>query len=152
MNEFKIEFIKTMHIYLLEYFLLESNAKSSFSLLCPPLKMFRDTMYLLKEHFSLHKKIRFSMIIAKKYRPYLDIELFDSPQDINSSHDKYILNTSFLQILKLIKPYHPSIEYYIQKMEKKRLTLLQCCHKKSYEVYQIMQNYYCHHPDALWKV
>lgn len=152
MCEFKKDFIKMMHIYLLEYFLLESNAKSSYSLLCPPLKMLRDEMYILKEHFSLHNKINFSLIIAKKYKPYLDSELFYCPQEIRSSHNKYILDMSFLQIIKLIKPYHPPIEYYIQRMEKKRMTLLQCCHKKSYEIYQVMQEYYRHQPDALWKV
>ena len=92
------------------------------------------------------------MIIAKKYRPYLNTELFHSPQEIRSSHDKYILNMSFIQILKLIKPYNHSIQLYLQKMDKKKLTLLQCCHKKSYELYQVMQDYYRHQPDKLWKV
>ena len=152
MNQFNEDFVEIIQIYLLEYFLLESNAKSSYSLLCPPLKMLRDTMYLLKDHFSLHKKINFSMIIAKKYHPYLRKELFHSPQEFRPSHNKYILHISFLQILKLIKPYSPSIHLYLQRMEKKRITLLQCCYKKSYEIYQVMQKYYCRQPDALWKV
>jgi hypothetical protein len=152
MKEFKASFVKVMHIYLLEYFLLESNAKPSYSLLCPPLKMLRDIMYLLKDYFSLHKKITFSMIIAKKHQSFLDTELFQMPQDIHSTHNKYILNTSFLQLLKLIKPYHSSMESYLNNLNKKGITLLQCCHKKSHEVYQVMQNYYIHHPDALWRV
>jgi len=152
MKEFKASFVKVMHIYLLEYFLLESNAKPSYSLLCPPLKMLRDTMYLLKDYFSLHKKITFSMIIAKKHQSFLDTELFQMPQDIHSTHNKYILNTSFLQLLKLIKPYHSSMESYLNNLNKKGITLLQCCHKKSHEIYQVMQNYYIHHPDALWRV
>lgn len=152
MNEFKAIFVQIMHIYLLEYFLLESNAKPSYSLLCPPIKMLRDMMYLLKEHFSLHKKIEFSMVIAKKHQSFLDTDIFQTPQEIYVNHEKYILHTSFLHLLELLKDHHPSIQSYLQKLNKKRMALLQCCHAKSHEVYQIMQEYYRCHPDALWKV
>lgn len=150
MNEFKESFVQIMHIYLLEYFLLESNAKPSYSLLCPPLKMLRDTMYLLKDYFSLHKKITFSMIIAKKHQCFLHTELFESPRTVYSNHEKYIIHTSFLGLLKLLKEHHPSIQCYLETLNKKRMLLLQCCHQTNYPIYQIMQNYYSRHPDALW--
>lgn len=151
MRQFKGEFVHIMRIYLLEYFLLESNAKSSYSLLCPPLKMLRDTMYLLKEHFSLQKKAVFSMIIAKKYHPFLHPPLFHSPQDINPNHDKYKIYISFLELFELIKEHQPYIQRYLDKMHKKRITILQCCYRNDYPIYQIMQQYYRRQPDALWK-
>ena len=151
MKQFQADYVLMMYIYTLEYYLLESNSKTSYSLLCPPVKMIRDLMYLLKDHFSLQKKIEFPMIMAKKYNPLLHRDLFHSPQDIHTSHNKYNICISFLELLNLIKPYHPSIPSYIERLNHKRMILLQCCRKTSYEIYQVMQEYYRHRPDALWK-
>uniref|UniRef100_A0A6C0CSC7 Uncharacterized protein n=1 Tax=viral metagenome TaxID=1070528 RepID=A0A6C0CSC7_9ZZZZ len=151
MNEFKGFFVQMMNIYLLEYFLLESNAKSAYSLLCPPLKMLRDVMYVLKDYFSIHKKIEFSMIIAKKHQCFLPIDLFQSPKAIYSNHQKYNICISFLELLELLKDYHPLIQSYLQALNKKRMLLLQCFYKTDYSIYKVMQNYYRNNPDALWK-
>lgn len=153
MKEFNDSYIQTLYIYLVEYFLLESNLKSSDSLLCPPSKMLRDTMYILKNIFSLHKNIEISIIVAKKYDTFLRKDLFKSyPNNIYSSHGKYIVCISFLKLLELLKEHHPIIQFYIYKLNKKRMMLLQCLNQQKYSVYQIMQKYYCNEPDALWRI
>lgn len=143
MKEFPKEFIYILCGYTIECIIYHYSRPITYHLNIPPMKLFRDTLFLLKDYIKCKKmyKIVFYIHSDRLYK----VPDCLMPFKISCSSKHSMFHLTFFDVLKLMDaPIYKTLQ-------KRKQVILNSLYHSNYNLYTILRTYYQQYPDELWQ-